>query len=86
MAVNLIACVYYSPLLLIVSELVETDPLKEIQEEEKTKKIDFALPAFRFLTHGFKIPVQIYFCKNSAIFSVYEQEVLPPPPDFSRFS
>jgi hypothetical protein len=51
-----------------------------------TKKIDFVIPFFRFLTQGFKIPVQVYFCENSAIFSVYEQEIPLPPPDFSRFS
>ena len=41
MAVNLIACTYYAPLLLMASELVETEPLQEVQEEEMTKKIDF---------------------------------------------
>ena len=67
MAINLIACTYYAPLLLMAQELVETDPLQEIQEEEMTKKIDFVIPFFRFLTQGFKIPVQVYFCENSAI-------------------
>jgi hypothetical protein len=86
MAVNLIACTYYAPLLLMASELVETEPLQEVQEEEMTKKIDFVIPDFRFFTQGFKIPVQVYFCENSAIFSVYEQEIPLPPPDFSRFS
>jgi signal transduction histidine kinase len=86
MAINLIACTYYAPMLLMVSELVETEPLQEIQEEDMTKKIDFVIPAFRFLPQGFKIPVQVYFCENSAIFSVYEQEIPLPPPDFSRFS
>ena len=86
MAINLIACTYYAPLMLMASELLETEPLQEIQEEDMTKKIDFVIPAFRFLTQGFKIPVQVYFCENSAIFSVYEQEIPLPPPDFSRFS
>ena len=86
MAVNLIACTYYAPLLLMASELVETEPLQEVQEEEMTKKIDFVIPDFRFFTQGFKIPVQVYLCENSAIFSVYEQEIPLPPPDFSRFS
>ena len=86
MAVNLIACTDYAPLLLMAQELVETEPLQEIEEKDMTKKIDFVIPAFRFLTQGFKIQVQVYFCENSAIFSVYEQEIPLPPPDFSRFS
>ena len=86
MAINLIACTYYAPLLLMAQELVEAEPLQEIEEKDMTKKIDFVIPFFRFLTQGFKIPVQVYFCENSAIFSVYEQEIPLPPPDFSRFS
>ena len=70
----------------MASELVETEPLQEVQEEEMTKKIDFVIPAFRFLTQGFKIQVQVYFCENSAIFSVYDKEIPLPPPDFSRLS
>ena len=86
MAINLIACTYYAPLLLMAQELVEAEPLQEIEEKDMTKKIDFVIPFFRFLTQGFKIPVQVYFCENSAIFSVYDQEIPLPPPDFSRFS
>jgi len=78
----LIACTYYAPLLLMAQELVEAEPLQEIEEKDMTKKIDFVIPFFRFLTQGFKIPVQVYFCENSAIFSVYEQEIPLPPPDF----
>jgi hypothetical protein len=86
MAINLIACTYYAPMLLTAEELVETNPLQEIQEKEMTKKIDFVIPAFKFLTQVFKIQGQVYFWGNSASFSIYEQEILLPPPDFSRFS
>lgn len=86
LAINLIACSYYAPMFLTAEELVETNPLQEIQENEMTKKIDFVIPGFKFLTQVFMIQGQVYFGENSAIFSIYEQKILLPPPDFSRFS
>lgn len=84
MAFNLIACTYYAPMLLKVEELVETNPLQEIQEKELTDKINFIIPAFKFSTLIFEIENQVYFWENSASFSNYEQDILLPPPDFSR--
>ena len=86
MAINFLACAYYAPMLLTVEELVENNPVQEIQEKEMTKKIDFVIPAFKFLTQGFKIQGKVYFWENSAIFSSFEQDILLPPPDFLRFS
>jgi hypothetical protein len=86
MAINLIACSYYAPMFLKVEELVETNPLQEIQEKELTDKINFVIPAFKFSTLIFEIENQVHFWENSASFSSYEQDILLPPPDFSSFS
>lgn len=84
MAINFLACAYYAPMLLTAEELVETNPLQEIQEKELTDKINFIIPAFKFSTLIFEIENQVHFWENSASFSNYEQDILLPPPDFSR--
>ena len=86
MAINFLACAYYAPMLLTAEELVENNPVQEIQEKEMTKKIDFVIPTFKFLIQFFKIRGKVYFWANSSMVSIFEQEILLPPPDFSRFS
>jgi hypothetical protein len=86
MAINFLACAYYAPMMLTAEELVENNPVQEIQEKEMTKKINFVISTFKFLTLIFEIENQVYFWENTASFSSFEQDILLPPPDFSRFS
>ncbi len=86
MAINFVACTFYSPMLLAAEELVEINPLQEILEKHVDEKSDFLLPSFRFNSLLIEKEENIYNWKNSESFSNYEQDILLPPPDFFRFS
>lgn len=82
LAVNLIASSYYAPMLWIAEEVLETNSSQEYQEKELKKEIDFYLNNFKFLSLIFQNENQIFFLSDSAGFSIYEQDILIPPPDF----
>lgn len=67
-------------------ELVETNPLQEVLEKHMDEKSDFLLSSFRFIPPVIEKEESFHYSKNSANFSNYEQDILLPPPDFSRFS
>lgn len=86
MAINFVACTYYSSILVTAEELVETNPIQELLEKHVDEKSDFLLPSFRFISPLIEKEENIYNWKNSESFSNYEQDILLPPPDFFRFS
>ncbi len=86
MALNIVACTYYGGMMVNAEELVETNPLQEVLEKHVDEKSDFMLSAFRFTPPVIEKEESFYYNKNSANFSTYEQDILLPPPDFSRFS
>jgi hypothetical protein len=86
MAINFVASTYYGSMLLTAEELVETNPLQEVLEKHVDEKSDFMLSAFRFIPPVIEKEESFYNSKNSANFSIYEQDILLPPPDFFRFS
>lgn len=77
---------YYGVILVNAEELVETHPLKDILEKQVDEKSDFLISSFRFPSLLIEKEESFYCRRNSEIFSSYEQVILLPPPDFSRFS
>lgn len=82
LALNLIVCTSYAPYLLSAEELTEHNSSLVIEEEELKTEIDFVLKNFKFLSLIFQKESQLYFLSDAAGFSIYEQDILIPPPDF----
>jgi len=82
MAINFVASTYYGTILLTLEELVETNSLQEMFEEDLDTKSYFLLPSFWLISPLNEKDEILFIWNNSGIFSSYEQIILIPPPNF----